>query len=54
MDHKGAILVAGGAGYIGAHCCKAVAEAGYAPVCYDNLSTGHRRTSTPAVPTRQA
>jgi UDP-glucose 4-epimerase/UDP-arabinose 4-epimerase len=37
-----AILVTGGAGYIGAHCCKALSEAGYVPVCFDNLSTGHR------------
>ena len=36
-----AILVTGGAGYIGAHCCKALAEAGYLPVTFDNLSTGH-------------
>ena len=35
------ILVAGGAGYIGAHTCKALAGAGYIPVTYDNLSTGH-------------
>jgi len=35
------ILVAGGAGYIGAHTCKALAGAGYTPVTYDNLSTGH-------------
>jgi len=35
------ILVAGGAGYIGAHTCKALADAGYTPVTYDNLSTGH-------------
>ena len=35
------ILVAGGAGYIGAHTCKALAGAGYTPVAYDNLSTGH-------------
>jgi len=34
-------LVTGGAGYIGSHCCKALAEAGYEPICYDNLSTGH-------------
>jgi len=37
------ILVTGGAGYIGAHCCKALASAGYLPVCFDNLSTGHER-----------
>src|SRR5258708_12705701 len=42
MSQKLAILVTGGAGYIGAHCCKAVSEAGYLPVCFDNLSTGHR------------
>jgi UDP-glucose-4-epimerase GalE len=36
------ILVTGGAGYIGSHCCKALAESGFIPVCYDNLSTGHR------------
>jgi UDP-arabinose 4-epimerase len=42
MGTKGAILIAGGAGYIGAHCSKAVAEAGFVPVCYDNLTTGHR------------
>lgn len=36
-----AILVTGGAGFIGAHCCKALAAAGYRPVVYDNLSTGH-------------
>lgn len=37
-----AILVTGGAGYIGAHCCKALSEAGYLPVCVDDLSTGSR------------
>lgn len=36
------ILVTGGAGYIGAHACKALAAAGYEPVCFDNLSTGWR------------
>ena len=37
-----AILVAGGAGYIGAHVCKALALAGYLPVTLDNLCTGRR------------
>jgi UDP-arabinose 4-epimerase len=37
-----AILVTGGAGYIGAHCCKALSDAGYMPVCVDDLSTGNR------------
>jgi UDP-arabinose 4-epimerase len=36
------ILVTGGAGYIGAHVCKALARAGYVPVVYDNMSRGHR------------
>jgi len=35
------ILVTGGAGYIGSHCCKALALAGYEPVTYDNLERGH-------------
>jgi UDP-arabinose 4-epimerase len=37
-----AILVTGGAGYIGSHACAALVEAGYTPVTYDDLSTGHR------------
>lgn len=37
-----AILVTGGAGYVGAHTCKALAAAGFLPVTYDNLSNGHR------------
>jgi UDP-glucose-4-epimerase GalE len=36
------VLVTGGAGYIGSHACKALAEAGYTPIAYDNLSFGHR------------
>ena len=36
------VLVTGGAGYIGSHACKALAQAGYTPVTYDNLSRGHR------------
>ncbi len=36
------ILVTGGAGYIGAHACKALKQAGYLPVCFDNFSTGWR------------
>jgi len=38
---KSAILVTGGAGYIGAHTCKALARSGYLPVTYDNLVYGH-------------
>jgi UDP-arabinose 4-epimerase len=36
------ILVTGGAGYVGSHCCKALAEAGLEPIVFDSLSTGHR------------
>ncbi|GAB4525285.1 MAG: UDP-glucose 4-epimerase GalE [Amphiplicatus sp.] len=35
------VLVTGGAGYIGSHAAKALAQAGYAPVVFDNLSRGH-------------
>jgi UDP-glucose-4-epimerase GalE len=42
MNHRPAILVTGGAGYIGSHCCRALLAAGYHPVTYDNFSTGHR------------
>lgn len=36
------ILVTGGAGYIGSHACKALSEAGYLPIAFDNLAYGHR------------
>jgi UDP-glucose-4-epimerase GalE len=42
MSDRPAILVTGGAGYIGSHCCKALAAAGFEPVVFDNFSTGHR------------
>lgn len=35
------ILVAGGAGFIGSHACKALAQAGFSPVTFDNLERGH-------------
>jgi UDP-arabinose 4-epimerase len=37
------VIVTGGAGYIGSHACKALAEAGYRPITVDNLCLGHRR-----------
>ena len=36
------ILVTGGAGYIGSHTCKLLAQSGLRPVAYDNLSVGNR------------
>jgi len=42
MSDLGNILVTGGAGYIGSHTCKTLADAGYTPITYDNLVRGHR------------
>src|SRR6202790_3295654 len=38
-----AILVSGGAGYIGSHAARALRRSGYEVVLYDSLSTGFRR-----------
>ena len=37
------ILVTGGAGYVGSHCCLALSRAGHKVVVYDNLSNGHAK-----------
>ena len=37
-----AVLVTGGAGYIGSHAAKALRRAGHPVVIYDNFSAGHR------------
>ena len=42
-----AILVAGGAGYIGSHMVKDLIEHGYDVVVADNLSTGHKKAINP-------
>ncbi len=39
---KPAVLVTGGAGYIGAHTAKSLRERGFKPVVFDNLSSGFR------------
>jgi UDP-glucose-4-epimerase GalE len=36
-----AVMVTGGAGYIGSHTAKALARAGFMPIVLDNLSKGH-------------
>jgi UDP-glucose 4-epimerase/UDP-arabinose 4-epimerase len=41
-ETKAAVLVTGGAGFIGAHTAKALHDRGYLPVVYDNLSSGFR------------
>jgi UDP-glucose-4-epimerase GalE len=46
MSSEAVILVTGGAGYIGAHACRALAQSGFRPIVYDNFSTGHRRFVT--------
>jgi UDP-glucose-4-epimerase GalE len=39
-----AILLVGGAGYVGSHAAKYLASMGYVPVVFDNLSLGHRES----------
>ena len=41
-EEKVAVLVAGGAGYIGSHTAKLLRQVGFLPVVLDNLSTGNR------------
>jgi UDP-arabinose 4-epimerase len=41
-SERGAVLVTGGAGYVGSHTCKALSRAGFLPVTLDNLASGHR------------
>lgn len=36
------VLVTGGAGYVGSHCCKAFANSGWSVIALDNLSRGWR------------
>jgi UDP-glucose-4-epimerase GalE len=43
MDsRRAAVLVVGGAGYIGCHAARELRRRGYEAILYDNLSTGHR------------
>jgi len=44
----GAVLVTGGAGYIGSHAAKALAGAGRRVVIYDDLGQGHREAALDA------
>jgi len=43
---NGTILVTGGAGYIGSHCCVELLNAGYQVVVLDNLSNSSRESLT--------
>jgi UDP-glucose-4-epimerase GalE len=42
---RAAVLVTGGAGYIGSHASKALRHAGYRVAIFDNLSAGHREAA---------
>ena len=42
---KPAVLVTGGAGYIGAHTAKALHESGFTPIVFDNLRSGFREAA---------
>ena len=53
MTKPSAVLVSGGAGYIGSHVVLALREAGMPAVVLDNLSTGMRRAVPPDVPFEQ-
>jgi len=44
-DSGRAVLVTGGAGYIGAHTAKLLHERGFLPVVYDSLSSGSREAA---------
>ncbi len=50
MTSHRTVLVTGGAGYIGSHTVRALLEAGWNPVVFDDLSTGHREAVPPHVP----
>jgi UDP-glucose 4-epimerase len=44
QSNKGTILVTGGAGYIGSHCCLELLDAGYEVVALDNLCNSSRES----------
>ncbi len=50
MIENGAVLVTGGAGYIGSHAVLAFREAGYPVIVIDDLSTGVRGNLPPDLP----
>ncbi|NMH29528.1 SDR family oxidoreductase [Flavobacterium silvaticum] len=47
MEQKAAILITGGAGFIGSNLCDYFLSKGYKVVCLDNFSTGHRSNVEP-------
>lgn len=45
--HSRRVLVAGGAGFLGSHLCRALLEQGHEVICADNLDTGCKRNIAP-------
>jgi UDP-glucose 4-epimerase len=48
------VLVVGGAGYIGSHCCRQLLAAGHQPIVLDNLVYGHRAAVAPGITLHEA
>ncbi len=48
-----AILVTGGAGYIGSHVVRELLHRNYQPIVLDNLQSGHRDAAKDAPPHRR-
>lgn len=44
------VLIAGGAGFIGAHLCRRLLQDGYKVICVDNFLTGTRSSLDPLIP----
>lgn len=47
FSRRQAVLVAGGAGFIGSHLCDTMLQLGHQVICIDNLSTGAMRNIRP-------
>ncbi len=54
LNGKDAVLVTGGAGYVGSHTVRALLQTGRRPIVVDDLSSGHRETVPSGVPFFQA
>ena len=50
MTNRPAVIVTGGAGYIGSHAALAFREAAYRVVVVDDLSTGRRESEPDGIP----
>ena len=50
LPSKGAVLITGGAGYIGSHMVRSILGKGISPIIFDNLSIGHEEFVPEGVP----